>query len=218
VSLERGGFVGFALADVTEKSGKTAASRTRAASTRRAPRGKQLPSACRAIISTRSPGSSVAVRVTASPTAPRRPYRRKREQQVAKAGRPIASARVRPNICSAARLNSVILNSSSTVKMPSSASSRSAALRPATLVALCSARGGGPSKGSDIDRLANRRPEPRQPVFRQIVGDAALHGRDGGLLPDGSGDDDEGNVEPALARECQRSQAVEPGAVSNRRR
>ena len=86
-----------------------------------------------------------------------------------------------------------------------------AALRAATLRAVSAGARVGPSKRRRIDRRDEPPAPAGQPVFQQIVGGAAFHGRDGVILADRPGDDDEGNVEPALARERQRAQRVEPG-------
>ncbi len=57
--------------------------------------------------------------------------------------------------------------------------------------------------------LLDRRPQAGQPVLEQVVVGALPHGRDRDVFAHRAGDEDERQVESALAHEPQRFQAVE---------
>jgi hypothetical protein len=58
-------------------------------------------------------------------------------------------------------------------------------------------------------RVGYRGPEAGEPVLEQIIRSPLLDHRDGEVLPDGAGDNQEGNIEMALVEQLERAGAAE---------
>ena len=61
--------------------------------------------------------------------------------------------------------------------------------------------------------MGHRLPEPGQPVLEQVVGGAPLEALHRRLVPQGAGDDDDGDVQVPLLHQPQGLQGVELGEV-----